>query len=130
MSFPIVGIGASAGGLESIFTLLAGIPASTGMEYVFVQHLDPGHASHLAKILSNRAALPVEEARDGEIFPDHLYVIMPNITLTITSHGLHLRSRDPAQRPHRPVDDRRLDLIYLQHPGLQAGQEFPLWTIQ
>ena len=54
MSFPIVGIGASAGGLESISALLAGIPASTGMAYVFVQHLDPAHSSHLAKILSNK----------------------------------------------------------------------------
>jgi two-component system CheB/CheR fusion protein len=104
MSFPIVGIGASAGGLESISVLLAGIPAKTGMAYVFVQHLDPRHVSHLAKILSNRAALPVEEAREGEIFPDHLYVIIPNTTMTITSHVLHLTSRDPAQRPHRPVD--------------------------
>src|SRR3984957_14104848 len=104
MSFPIVGIGASAGGLESISELLAGIPASTGLAYVFVQHLDPGHASHLAEILSNRAALFVEEAREGKVFPDHLYVIIPNITLTITSHGLHLRSRDPAERPHRPVE--------------------------
>jgi two-component system CheB/CheR fusion protein len=43
MSFPIVGIGASAGGLESISVLLAGIPANTGMAYVFVQHLDPDH---------------------------------------------------------------------------------------
>jgi two-component system, chemotaxis family, CheB/CheR fusion protein len=56
MSFPIVGIGASAGGLESISELLAGIPASTGMAYVFVQHLDPAYGSHLAKILSNRTA--------------------------------------------------------------------------
>ena len=118
MSFPIVGIGASAGGLESISALLAGIPASTGMAYVFVQHLDPGHASHLAKILSNRAALPVEEAREGEILPDHLYVIIPNITLTITSHGLHLRNRDPAERPHRPVDTLFLSLAEERGPNV------------
>jgi len=68
-----------------------------------VQHLDPAHGSHLAKILSNRTALPVEEAREGEIFPDHLYVIIPNITLTITSDVLHLRSRDPAERPTVPL---------------------------
>jgi two-component system CheB/CheR fusion protein len=110
MSFPIVGIGASAGGLESISALLAGIPAKTGMAYVFVQHLDPGRASHLAKILSSRAALPVEEAREGEIFPDHLYVIIPNITVTITSDVLHLRRRDPAERPHRPIDNLFLSL--------------------
>ena len=48
-------IGASAGGLESISTLLAGIPARTGMAYVYVQHLDPGRNSHLAKILSSRS---------------------------------------------------------------------------
>jgi hypothetical protein len=104
MSFPIVGIGASAGGLVSISALLAVIPASTGMAYVFVQHLDPAHGSHLAKILSNRTALLVEEAREGKIFPNHLYVNIPNKTLTITSDVLHLRSRDPAERPHRPVD--------------------------
>src|SRR5580692_6776796 len=118
MYFPIVGIGASAGGLESISALLAGIPASTGMAYVFVQHLDPGHASHLAKILSNWVALPVEEAREGEIFPDHLYVIIPNITLTITSHGLHLRSRDPAAKPHRPVDTLFLSLAEERGPNV------------
>jgi two-component system CheB/CheR fusion protein len=73
------------------------------MAYVFVQHLDPAHGSHLAKILSKRA-LPVEEAREGVIFPDHLYVIIPNTALTITSHVLHLRSRGPAERPHRPID--------------------------
>jgi two-component system CheB/CheR fusion protein len=110
MSFPIVGIGASAGGLESISALLAGIPANSGMAYVFVQHLDPAHGSHLTKILSKRAALPVEEAREGEIFADHLYVIIPNITLTISSDVLHLRSRDPAERPHRPIDNLFLSL--------------------
>jgi two-component system, chemotaxis family, CheB/CheR fusion protein len=118
MSFPIVGIGASAGGLESIAELLVSIPASTGVAYVFVQHLDPGHVSHLAKILSNWAALPVEGAREGEIFPDHLYVIIPNITLTITSHGLHLRSRDPAERPHRPVDTFFLSLAEERGPNI------------
>jgi two-component system, chemotaxis family, CheB/CheR fusion protein len=118
MSFPIVGIGASAGGLESISALLAGIPASTGMAYVFVQHLDPAHGSHLAKILFNRTALPVEEARAGEIFPDHLYVIIPNTTLTITGHILHLRSRDPAERPHRPVDTLFLSLAEGRRPNV------------
>src|ERR1700730_14705226 len=118
MSFPIVGIGASAGGLESISGLLAGIPASTGVAYVFVQHLDPRHVSHLAKILSNWAALPVEEAREGEIFPDHLYAIIPKITLTITSHVLHLRSRDPVERPHRPIDILFLSLAGKRGPNV------------
>ena len=105
MSLPIVGIGASAGGLKSICELIAGIPASTGMAYVFVQHLDPRHGSDLAKILSKRTAFPVEEVVEGvKISPDHLYVIIPNTTLTISNDVLRLRSRDPAERPHRPVD--------------------------
>ena len=52
MSFPIVGIGASAGGLESFSELISGIPAHTGMAYVFVQHLDPRRDSLLVNILS------------------------------------------------------------------------------
>jgi two-component system, chemotaxis family, CheB/CheR fusion protein len=118
MSFPIVGIGASAGGLESISALLAGIPANTGMAYVYVQHLDPGRVSHLAKILSNKAALPVEEAREGEIFPDHLYLIIPDTTLTISSHVLHLTTRGPALRLHRPVDIFLLSLAEKGGPNL------------
>jgi two-component system CheB/CheR fusion protein len=105
MSFPIVGIGASAGGLESFSELIARIPVDTGMAYVFVQHLDPSHGSLLVEILSKRAGFPVEEAREGvKILPDHLYVIAPNTTLTIGGDVLHLRSRDPAERPHHPVD--------------------------
>jgi len=105
MSLSIVEIGASAGGLESFSDLLARVPADTGMAYVFVQHLDPGHASLLVEILSKRAGFPVEQAREGvKILPDRLYVIAPNTTLTIGGGVLHLRSRDPAERPHRPVD--------------------------
>jgi two-component system CheB/CheR fusion protein len=65
MSFPIVGIGASAGGLESFSEVLSRVPSDTGMAYVFVQHLDPGHASRLVEILSKRAGFPVEQAREG-----------------------------------------------------------------
>jgi two-component system CheB/CheR fusion protein len=105
MSFTIVGIGASAGGLEAFSELIARIPAGTGMAYVFVQHLNPRHGSLLVEILSKRAAFPVEETREGvKILSDRLYVIAPNTTLTIGGDVLHLRSRDPAERPHRPVD--------------------------
>jgi len=104
MPFPIVGIGASAGGLESFSELIARIPVDTGMAYVFVQHLDPSHGSLLVEILAKRAGFPVEEAREGvKILPDHLYVIAPNTTLTIGGDVLHLRSRDPAERPTIPL---------------------------
>ncbi len=105
LSFPIVGIGASAGGLESFSELLARVPAGTGMAYAFVQHLDPEHASLLVDILSKRAGFPVEQAREGvRVLPDHLYVIAPKTTLTLGGGVLHSRNRDPAERPHRPVD--------------------------
>ena len=99
MSLQIVGIGASAGGLESFRTSWR-VPTDTGMAYVFVQHLDPGHASLLVEILSKRAEFPVEQAREGaKIFPDHLYVITPNTTLTLGGGVLHLRNRDPLKDP-------------------------------
>jgi two-component system, chemotaxis family, CheB/CheR fusion protein len=105
MPFLIVGIGASAGGLESFSELISRIPTDTGMAYLFVQHLDPSHASLLVDILSKRAALPVEEAWEGaKILPHHLYVIAPNTTLTIGGDMLHLSGRDHAERPHRPID--------------------------
>jgi two-component system, chemotaxis family, CheB/CheR fusion protein len=57
------------------------------------------------EILSKRVRFPAEQAREGaKILPDRLYVIAPNITLTLGGGVLHLRSRDPAERPHRPVD--------------------------
>jgi hypothetical protein len=83
----------------------AGIPAHMGMAYVFVQHLNPRRGSLLVNILSKRATFSVEEARTGvKVRPDHLYVIAPNTTLTISGDVLHLRSRDPADQPHHPVD--------------------------
>jgi CheB methylesterase/Low molecular weight phosphotyrosine protein phosphatase len=70
----------------------------------FVQHLDPAHDSRLVEILSKRQEFPVEQAREGtKILPDRLFVIPPNTTLTMGG-VLHLRSRDPSEKPHRPVD--------------------------
>jgi hypothetical protein len=94
MSLPVVGIGASAGGLESFSELLARLPADTGMAYVFVQHLDPRHASRLVEILSKRAGFPVEQAQEGvKILPDRLYVIAPQHHPDLRSCVLYLRSR-------------------------------------
>jgi len=62
-SFPIVGIGASAGGLEAFTQVLKHLPATTGMAYVFVQHLDPAHASLLSDLLTRTTPMNVLEAR-------------------------------------------------------------------
>ena len=61
LPFPVVCIGASAGGLEAFTQLLESLPTDTGMAYVLVSHLSPSHASHLADILSRSTRMPVQE---------------------------------------------------------------------
>src|SRR5512140_3493351 len=63
-SFPVVGVGASAGGLEALTQLLKALPADTGMAFVLVQHLAPTHASALAEILTRATRMPVFEVQD------------------------------------------------------------------
>ena len=63
--FPIVGIGASAGGLDAFKALLAATPPDTGMAFVLIQHLDPLHASLMAELLSSRTTMPVAPAAEG-----------------------------------------------------------------
>src|SRR5258708_39080699 len=83
--FPIVGIGASAGGLEAFSELLRQLPVKTGMAFVLVQHLDPKHSSELKEILGRTTEIPVAEVRDGTVVrPDHIYVIPPDTVMTIT----------------------------------------------
>jgi two-component system, chemotaxis family, CheB/CheR fusion protein len=65
MSFPVVGVGASAGGLEAFSELLGNLPTNTGMAFLLVQHLDPTHSSFLVEILSKQSGMPIEEAREG-----------------------------------------------------------------
>ena len=103
MTFPVVGIAASAGGLEAVSELLAALPPDTGIAYVFIQHLDPDHESLLPEILARRTILPVQAAHDGlEIVPDHVYVIPPNTTLTLVDN--HLRLTPRAGGRHMPGD--------------------------
>jgi two-component system CheB/CheR fusion protein len=82
--FPIVGIGASAGGLEAFSELLRQLPLKTGMAFVLVQHLDPKHSSELREILARTTKIPVAEVTDGTVVrPDHIYVIPPNTVMAI-----------------------------------------------
>ncbi|MBI5440211.1 MAG: PAS domain-containing protein [Deltaproteobacteria bacterium] len=101
----VVGIGASAGGLEAMTALLNALPARTGLAYVFVQHLDPQHESSLVELLSRGSRIPVEEAKDGaRLLPDHLYVIPPNASLTVSGERLALERREPGPQLHLAVD--------------------------
>ncbi|MGH7419558.1 MAG: chemotaxis protein CheB, partial [Candidatus Rokuibacteriota bacterium] len=103
--FPIVGIGASAGGLEAFTQLLAALPASTGMALVVVQHLDPRHESRLTELLARATHMPVIEASQGlRVAPDHVYIIPPNTAMAITRGALQITPRGEAPGPHLPVD--------------------------
>src|SRR5215468_6460182 len=91
---PIVGVGASAGGLEAFSELLRHLPARTGMAFVLVQHLDPTHGSVLKEILSRTTEMPVTEVTDGvEVEPDHVYVIPANKQMVIRGKALRLAAR-------------------------------------
>ncbi len=105
-SFCIVGIGASAGGLEAVTTLLQHIPADSGMAIVLVQHLSPTHKSMLTEILSKKSAIPVTEAIDGmKVVPNHFYIIPPNASMTIENDSLHLHQRQSdAHQQNLPID--------------------------
>jgi two-component system CheB/CheR fusion protein len=103
--FPIVGVGASAGGFEAFRELLAALPSDTGLALVLVQHLDPGHESLLAKLLSKATTMPVAEVEEGmTVEPNHVYVIPPNKTMRIGNGTLHLMARGEPTAKHLPVD--------------------------
>ena len=97
-SFSVVGIGASAGGLEACQHLFDALPADTGMAFILVQHLDPGHASMMAELLTGHTGMAVMQAVEGmRVLPDHLYLIPPGMLLSLAGETLHLA---PAQAGH------------------------------
>jgi two-component system CheB/CheR fusion protein len=102
--FSIVGIGASAGGLEAFTQLLQALPSDTGLGFVLVQHLAPAHPSALAAILSRATSMPVLEVQDEpRVRPNHVYVIPPGRNMTIANGALHLLTRE-AHGLQRPID--------------------------
>jgi two-component system, chemotaxis family, CheB/CheR fusion protein len=102
-AFPIVGIGASAGGLEAFAQLLAAVPDNTGAAFVLVQHLDPQHESLLTDLLAPSTRMPVVTVNDGmEVQADHVYVIPPNSSMELQDGSLRLVTREPGL--HLPID--------------------------
>ncbi len=99
-NFPIVGIGASAGGLEAFTKLLEHLPADTGMAFVLVQHLLPKHESALTELLAKRTSMPVTEVKEGmTVERDRVYVIPPDKKMALSNRVLHLVPRDATTRP-------------------------------
>lgn len=106
----VVGIGASAGGLDAFLDLFTAIPPDTGLAFVLIQHLDPRHDSMLVSILSGTTTMSVLEVVDGmRIERDHIYVIPPDAQLTLEGDQLRLAPRTPKV-PHRPLDTFFLSL--------------------
>ncbi len=110
---PIVGFGASAGGLDAFTSLLQEMPADSGMALVLVQHLDPQHSSILTELLSRATSMKVTQVvHETRVQPNRVYVIPPNKDLLISGGVLHLEPRSAggaahADRPLLPLAGRR-----------------------
>lgn len=103
--FPIIGVGASAGGLEAFTQLFKNLPADPGMAFVLIQHLAPTHESMLTELLSKATSMPVREVKDGmSVTSDNVYIIPPDKEMIIFQGVLHLVPRDEVKGQYMPVD--------------------------
>jgi two-component system CheB/CheR fusion protein len=103
--FPIVGIGASAGGLEALEAFLRHVPEPSGMAFVVIQHLDPTHKGAMVELLQRASRMPVLEVNDNlKVERDHVYVIPPNKDLSIQHGVLHLLTQTAPRGLNLPID--------------------------
>ncbi len=103
--FPIVAIGASAGGLNACRMLMDALPEKLGMAFILVQHLDPNHDSMLVDLLASHTTMAVSEAADGvSLAPDHLYVIPPGAYLAVSGRVLQLSRPEERHGARLPFD--------------------------
>jgi two-component system, chemotaxis family, CheB/CheR fusion protein len=104
LPYLVVGIGASAGGVEAYIELFGSLASQTGMAFVVIPHLLATQKSHLVDILSRNTSMPVEEIIDGtRPEPDHVYILPPNMRVRLEKGVLHLDNRSPDRIP-RPID--------------------------
>ncbi|MFC1925061.1 chemotaxis protein CheB [Chloroflexota bacterium] len=109
--FFIVGIGASAGGLDALEKLFSNMPQDSGMAFVVVQHLDATRRSSVPEILTRYTRIPVYEAGDGvKVEPDCIYLLPPNKDMTIEKGCLHLHELTQRERLRLPIDSFFLSL--------------------
>ncbi|MCS7467905.1 PAS domain-containing protein [Stieleria sp. ICT_E10.1] len=105
VGFPVVGIGASAGGLEALDELLDNMPVDTGMAFVVVTHQHPGHTSLLPELLARETQMEVVEATDGvKLQPNHVYVGTPGGHLALLNGTLQRMDSDSPVSPKLPID--------------------------
>ncbi|HEY1242545.1 MAG TPA: CheR family methyltransferase [Bryobacteraceae bacterium] len=103
---PVVGFGASAGGLEAFQEILQALPEDTGVAFVFIQHLDPKHISILSELLGKSTRMPVLQVKDQmQLEPNKVYVIPPNVGMRLSDSKLRLTERAGGPGPHLPIDE-------------------------
>jgi two-component system CheB/CheR fusion protein len=104
-AFPIVGLGASAGGIEALEGFFTGVPEQPGLAFVIVTHLSPERESLLPEIVSRYTPLPVESATDGAAIEiDHVYVLPPDAILNCVDRHLQIHRIGHDRRERKPID--------------------------
>ena len=102
---PIVGIGASAGGLKALLELFGGLPATTGMAFVVIQHLDAKNNSVLADSIAKVTPMTVSEVKHNDVVqPNHIYIAMPDTELSVENGILHVEPRSSGVKRYTPID--------------------------
>jgi len=104
-AFPLMGIGASAGGVEALGRFFDAMPPDCGCAFVIVLHLDPTRESQMAQVLASHTKMPVLQVTDGmPIAPNHVYVIAPDYDLKVRDGGLHMAKPSEPRGHRKPVD--------------------------
>ncbi|HEX5443309.1 MAG TPA: chemotaxis protein CheB, partial [Pirellulales bacterium] len=105
VAFHIVGIGASAGGLESLEQMFRNMPPKPGMAFVLIQHLSPDFKSFMDELLARYTEIPIRRAEhEMEVQPNHIYLIPPRKDMIISQRKLLLTDKDPNQGLALPID--------------------------
>jgi len=139
LRFPIVGIGASAGGLQALEQFLRHVPKSSGLAFVVIQHLDPTHEAMLAELLQRATGMETFQAKDRmQVKPDCVYVIPPNKDMSILHGTLHLFAPTTPRGLRLPIDyffrslaeDRRTQSIGVILSGMGSDGTLGLKAIK
>ncbi|MEZ5575473.1 MAG: chemotaxis protein CheB [Candidatus Competibacteraceae bacterium] len=114
--FPVVGIGASAGGLEALKQFFTAMPPETGLAFVLVQHLDPNHESLMADLMAKYAAMSVAKLWMDCVSPNHVYVIPRSLSV-------HARRGSALEPAHRTAWHAHAHRSLFALPGRGVGRE-------
>ena len=103
--FPVVGIGASAGGLRAIQNFFDNLPANSGMSFVVIVHLDPDHKSQMADLVQSHTSMPVSQPnRPLKLEPNRVYIIPPDKDFSLVDGHIRMSARSTPNRSRAPID--------------------------